>query len=89
MVVKQYPNEKWDRYSIKAEIERRGKTLTQLAKDYEVSDRTVRNALYSPSKKGEIIIAEFLNKPLHILFPERWTVNGKRIYPRYSNKACI
>lgn len=38
----------WDRYSIKAEIERRGKTFTQLAQEYGISDRTLRNALYNP-----------------------------------------
>ena len=80
------PTIKWDRYSIKAEIERRGKTLTQLAKDYDVPDRTVRNALYNPSKKGEEIIADFLGEKLYDLFPDRWTVESHRIYPRYSKK---
>ena len=76
--------QKWDRYSIKAEIERRGKTLSQLGRDYGLPDRTVRNALYNPSKRGEQVIAEFLGEPLYELFPERWTVDNKRIYPRYS-----
>ncbi len=48
------PTEQWDRYSIKAEIERRGKSITQLAKDYGMSDRTVRNALYHPSKRESL-----------------------------------
>lgn len=82
------PTEQWDRYSIEAEIKRRGKSVTQLAKDYGMSDRTVRNALYHPSKKGEIVISKFLGRPLHELFPERWTVDNKRIYSRYSNKEC-
>ena len=84
----QNPTEQWDRYSIEAEIKRRGKSVSQLAKDYGMSDRTVRNALYHPSKKGEIVISKFLGKPLHELFPERWTSDDKRIYPRYSNKEC-
>lgn len=88
MGIEQKPKEQWDRYSIKAEIERRGKTMTQLAKDYGISDRTVRNALYIPSKKGELVIANFLGEPLYKLFPERWTIDNKRIYPRYSNKEC-
>lgn len=89
MVTQQRPTQVWDRYSIKAEIERRGKTFTQLAEEYGVSDRTVRNALYSPSKKGETIISDFLNIPLYVLFPERWTQENKRIYPRYSNKESV
>lgn len=78
----------WDRYSIKAEIERRGKTLSQLARDYGLPDRTVRNALYNPSKSGEEVIANFLQVPLYELFPTRWTVENRRIYPRYCNKEC-
>lgn len=88
MGFKEIHTEQWDRYSIKAEIERRGKSVTQLAKDYGLSDRTVRNALYHPSKKGELVIANFLEKPLYVLFPERWTKENQRIYPRYSNKEC-
>lgn len=88
MGLEQKPTEQWDRYSIEAEIKRRGKSVTQLAKDYGMSDRTVRNALYYPSKKGEIVISKFLGEPLHELFPDRWTSDNKRIYPRYSNKEC-
>ncbi|RYL25171.1 helix-turn-helix domain-containing protein [Acinetobacter piscicola] len=82
------PTETWDRYSIKAEIERRGKSLAQLARDNKMSEQAVRNALYMPSKSGEIAISTFLGKPLYILFPERWTKENKRVYPRYSNKEC-
>lgn len=50
------PVEQWDRYSIKAEIERRGKSLAQLARDHELPEQTVRNALSHPSKRGELVI---------------------------------
>lgn len=82
------PIEQWDKYSIKAEIERRGKSLTQLAKDNNLPAQTVRNALHHPSKSGELIISKFLGKPLHVLFPDRWTKDNKRVYPRYSKKEC-
>ncbi|HAV5431159.1 helix-turn-helix domain-containing protein [Acinetobacter baumannii] len=90
MGFEQNPTEHWDKHSIKAEIERRGKSLTQLAKDNNLPAQTVRNALCHPSKSGELVISQFLGKPLHVLFPERWTKDNKRLYPRYSNskKEC-
>lgn len=68
---------------IRAEIKMRGKTLTDVAKMYDISPRVVSLALQQPSLSGEKAIAQFLNKPLHELFPERWTKDGKRIRPRY------
>lgn len=59
MGLEQNPTEQWDRYSIEAEIKRRGKSVTQLAKDYGMSDRTVRNALYHPSKRARLLSLTF------------------------------
>ena len=72
----------WDRHAIKAAITRKGKNLTELAVENNVSAQTVRNALDKPCKSGELIIAAFLSEPVHVLFPERWTENNERIYPR-------
>lgn len=77
----------WDRHAIKAAVERKGATLTQLAKLHGVSAQTVRNALDTPSKQGEMILSEFLEVPLNELFPARWTEDNQRIYPRYR-KCC-
>lgn len=83
----QIPNEMvWDKYEIKAAIARKGFSLTALAKSYGIPAQTVRNALDKPSKSGEIVIAKFLEKPLYELFPDRWTEDNKRIYPRYNKK---
>ncbi|EEP68072.1 hypothetical protein GCWU000324_02323 [Kingella oralis ATCC 51147] len=68
---------------IRAEIRMRGKTLTDLARLYDVSPKVVSMALKQPSLAGEKAIATFLNKSLHELFPERWTQDGRRIRPRY------
>lgn len=78
----------WNRHTIKAAIAEKGFTLTDLAMQHGLSPQTVRNALDVPSKSGEIAIAKCLEKPVHELFPDRWTSEGKRIYPRYSNKEC-
>ncbi|MCS4534281.1 helix-turn-helix domain-containing protein [Neisseria montereyensis] len=70
---------------IRAEIKMRGKTLSDLARQYEVSPRVVSLALKAPSLSGEKVIAKFLDKPLHELWPERWTRTGQRIRPRYRH----
>lgn len=71
---------------IKAQVRMRGKTLAQLARDHEVSQSAVTKALREPCTVGEKIIANFLGFPLHSLWPERWTVCGQRIRPRYAYK---
>lgn len=76
----------WDRHAIKAEIERKGYTLTSVAAKYGMPSQTVRNALDKPSRSGELAIAKFLGVPVHQLFPERWTANNKRICKRYNNE---
>lgn len=68
---------------IRAEIRMRGKTLTDVARLYGTSPQIVSMALREPSLSGEKAISDFLEKPLHELFPERWTKDGKRIRPRY------
>ena len=68
---------------IRAEIKMRGKTLTDVARLYDVTPKVVSLALYKPSLSGETAIAAFLDRPLHELFPERWTKDGRRIRPRY------
>ena len=71
-----------DRHSIKAAIARKGKSLSDLARDCNMPEPTLRSALVKPCKSGEEVIAQFLELPLYVLFPERWTVDNKRIYPR-------
>lgn len=72
----------WDKHSIKAAIARKGKNLSDLARDFDMPEPTLRSALAKPCKSGEEVIAQFLELPLYVLFPERWTVDNKRIYPR-------
>lgn len=74
---------------IRAHIKMRGKTLSALARENKVDVSTVQKALYSPSQAGERIIAAFLCVPLHLLWPDRWTQEGKRVRPRYKSKYNI
>lgn len=77
----------WHKEDIKAEIRKRGKTMSDLARENDMPESTVRNALNKPVKCAEQIIASFLNVPLHELWPKRWTEDGKRIRPRYAKNS--
>lgn len=68
---------------IKAKLQMAGFTLAEVARRNDVGEASVRLALRAPSLSGEKAIARALNKPLHELWPDRWTKDGKRIRPRY------
>ena len=87
--ITQNPSEQiWDRYSIKAAICRKGGSLAALARDHQMPESSIRSALIKPSLEAERVIFNFLEKPLFELFPERWTTDNKRIYPRYNKSEC-
>ena len=68
---------------IKARLRMAGYTLADVARETQTDPSTVRLALRKPSLAGEKAIAQIMGKPLHELFPERWTKDGRRIRPRY------
>lgn len=70
---------------IKARLRMAGYTLADVARKHDVGESAVRLALRGPSLSGEKAIAKTLKKPLHELWPERWTKDGKRIRPRYRH----
>lgn len=70
---------------IKAKLRMAGYTLSDVARIAQVDTSTVRLALRKPSLAGEKAIAAIMQKPLHELFPDRWTKDGKRIRPRYRH----
>lgn len=80
------PHRDWHKEDIKAEIRKRGTTMNALARDHGLPASTVRNALARPVFSGEVVIATFLGIPAHILWPDRWTTDGRRIRPRYAEK---
>ena len=63
---------RWDRYAIKAEINRQGKTLDRLARDADLAPSACRVALVSPQLGGEIAIATFLGVDPAELWPDRY-----------------
>ena len=70
---------------IKAEIRMKGSTLAEVAAMYGLSLQVVSLALKKPSLSGEKAIADFFKKPLHQLWPDRWTTDGRRIRPRWAH----
>lgn len=76
----------WHAEDIKAAIRKRGVTMTDLALSRAMPEASVRNAIARPFAKGELVIAEFLQIPLHEIWPNRWTKEGKRLRPRYVRK---
>ncbi|MCG7655902.1 helix-turn-helix domain-containing protein [Wielerella bovis] len=68
---------------IKAKLRMSGYTLADVARETDTDASAVRLALRKPSLSGEKAIAQIIKLPLHELFPDRWTKDGKRIRPRY------
>jgi Ner family transcriptional regulator len=67
--------ERWDRYAIRAELNRRGKTLTGLALDAVIEPSACRTALLRPNADGERAIASALGVEARTLWPDRYRVN--------------
>lgn len=71
----------WDKHEIKAELGRRGVTLTAIGHRYGLSPSAVRMTL---SRKPAITsadqaIADVLGVPLHVLWPDRYDDRGHRL----------
>lgn len=78
---------KWDQFAIKAEVHRRGLTLTGIAKRAKLYEGACRQGLLGNSQKGAQAIATALNIPFRELFPTQYAsgrhseVNGRRNLP--------
>lgn len=69
----------WDRHSIKAELHRRGITLTRLAEMNNLDPNTFRSVWARTHRKAEAVIATFLGEPVEELFPDRYPIRSSRI----------
>lgn len=66
-----YP-EHWDNPAIKSVLERRGFTLTSLARKYGLYESACRLALSGQSRRGAQAISDELGVPIQKLFPGRY-----------------
>ena len=69
----------WDRHAIKAEIHRRGTTLSALALANGLGESSCRVALVRSCPSADRVIARFLGISLHVLWPDRYDENGGRL----------
>lgn len=78
----------WDRYQIKAEVHRRGWTLTDVALSAGLDSSACRSALIRRHIAGEQALAEFLGVAAKVLWPERYPGrrNSKHGGPRRANQ---
>ena len=63
------PRGTWDRYAIKAEVERRGLTLTGIARSAGLHEGACRQGLIGNSRAGAEAVADALGLPFRELFP--------------------
>lgn len=59
----------WDRYAIRAEVHRRGLTLTGIARAAGLTESACRRALFGLDRRGADAIAGALGIPFDTLFP--------------------
>lgn len=69
----------WDAPGIAAAIKRRGKTLTRVAEEAGLNPSACRTSLSTPFPAADKAISNFLNVPLHELWPDRYYPDGSRI----------
>ncbi len=71
----------WDKHEIKAEIARRGQTLTGLGEMYGIPGSSIRVTLMrkAPITTADQVISDFLKVPLHELWPDRYDDKGHRL----------
>lgn len=87
--------ERWDRFSIKAEVQRRGESLTGLAIGAGLEESACRVALVRRNTRGEKAIAAFLGIPVEDLWPERYkapkrkTIAERRRLARQKRRSCV
>lgn len=64
---------------VKAAVRKKGTTLAALARKNDLSDSTTRASLYRPQPSGNAVVAKFLGKSLHEIWPEWFDDQGNRI----------
>jgi len=64
---------------IKALIEKKGSTLAELDRLYNLPEGATRDALRRKRPEAELAIAQFLELPPSAVFPNRYDVAGNRI----------
>lgn len=67
----------WDRHRIAAEIRRRGSSVAQLARENGVQRGTLQGIFYRRYPRGQQIVAAFIGKTRHELWPHWYGPDDK------------
>ena len=73
---------RWHKSDIKAALEKRGLTLSDLDREHSLPDGTCSAALRKPHAVGELIIAEALGLSPRQVWPSRYRDDGIRLRPQ-------
>lgn len=79
---------KWDRVEIRAELARRGLTLTGIARDANLYDSACRQGIIGASRAGAEAIASALGVPFREMFPDSYTRGRHDEGKLNNNKSC-
>ncbi|MEX0366689.1 MAG: helix-turn-helix domain-containing protein [Ruegeria sp.] len=71
----------WHPADILAAVQKQGRTLASLARASGIAPRTVSKALQEPCHSGEQVIADFLGKAAHEIWPNRYDKAGIPLHP--------
>lgn len=71
-----------DQFAIKAELHRRGMTLTRLAQINNLNPGNFRAVWSRPNSKAEKALSRFLDVPVEQLFPDRYPKRSTTILSR-------
>lgn len=77
----------WHPEDIKAAIRKKGVNVSDLGKDHGLSGSAMRLALWQPVPRADKVIADFLEVPLHALWPDRYDAEGHKIYRKYRSRS--
>ncbi|WP_082025214.1 helix-turn-helix domain-containing protein [Ruegeria sp. ANG-R] len=72
----------WHPADILAAVQKRGRDLASVARANGIAPRTASKALQEPCYSGEQVIAEFLGKAAHEIWPNRYDKAGIPLHPR-------
>jgi len=79
---------KWDQYSIKAEVQRKGWSLTGLAKAAGLYESACRQGIIGNSRRGAEVVSEALGIPFRELFPTLYP-NGRHNEKEHSRTLPV
>lgn len=81
------PPADWDRHSIKAEVERRGMSLSGIARDAGLNPNACSLALMGLNRKGANAVAAALGIPFDTLFPAGMFSRSRSSHAKPSKKV--